>query len=160
MLKNPKFNPNIKVEDLKNPDKPVPLINAVLTGNVIPDSMRNNFVEALIRLKVDTTPLANEIFSNAAIINYGIDNLDGRLIPALKNKDKKFAQTLILNGANVNVADSDGNSVLHLAMYCNDFALIKYIIAAGADVNAVNKTESQTPLFYAEKSEIQSEYQS
>ena len=151
LLKNPKFNPNIKVEDLKNPDKPVPLINAVLTGNVIPDSMRNNFVEALIRLKVDTTPLANEIFSNAAIINYGIDNLDGRLIPALKNKDKKFAQTLILNGANVNVADSDGNSVLHLAMYCNDFTLIKYIIAAGADVNAVNKTESQTPLFYAEK---------
>lgn len=151
LIKKNGFNPNIRVEDLKNPENSMPLLNAVLFGQVIPDPHRDAFVAALIKLKVDTTTLADEKFSNSAIVEYGIDQLGGRLITALQNKNIKLAEALIRSGADVNSVDSDGNSVLHLAMCFNKLSLIKLIISAGANINAVNKTESQTPLFYAEK---------
>lgn len=83
---------------------------------------------------------------------------NGRL-QAYRRPDTAIASTmksLLDKQANVNIADEDGNTPLHLAMEAGDGAMIKALIAAGANVNAVNK-EGKTPMHKGAEKNISGE---
>ena len=58
---------------------------------------------------------------------------------AIMNKNKKIAEYLIKNGANLNISDNNLNSSLHLAVINNDLELIKILLKYGANPLLVNK---------------------
>jgi ankyrin repeat protein len=51
--------------------------------------------------------------------------------------DPTIAQSLIQYGANMNVRDDGGSTALSLALYNDNFEVIKLLIHRGADVNTV-----------------------
>ncbi|MCB9493755.1 MAG: ankyrin repeat domain-containing protein [Epsilonproteobacteria bacterium] len=66
------------------------------------------------------------------------------LMIAVENKDYGQVQSLLAQGANVNIAANDGVSPLMLAITSAEYDLVKLLIAHGADVNATDK-RGQTP---------------
>ena len=61
-------------------------------------------------------------------------------------KTPELANLLISSGAEVDVIDVRGETVLHLAAYANNLELVKLFIEKGANVNYQNKSTGQTAL--------------
>ena len=55
---------------------------------------------------------------------------------------------ILKTGMNINITNEDGNTCLHKAMIKDNERMINYLVARGADINALNSFK-QTPLFYA-----------
>jgi ankyrin repeat protein len=72
----------------------------------------------------------------------------GTLIDAAKANDSAGALALIKDKADVNVAESDGTTPLHYAVYHDDVALVETLLKAGAKASVANKFGS-TPLLEA-----------
>jgi palmitoyltransferase ZDHHC13/17 len=54
------------------------------------------------------------------------------------------------DGVAVNSTDAEGNTALHWASYNDELDVARYLVdEAGADIDAVNRTESHTPLHHA-----------
>lgn len=53
-------------------------------------------------------------------------------------------------GADINVSDSHGISPIHAAAYANKFEMLGFLIARGANVEAITEND-ETPLFLAAK---------
>ena len=70
---------------------------------------------------------------------------------AIKKRDYKKLQQLILNGADVNVQNEQGVTPLFLAANQNDAQMVHALLQAGADVNHKTKT-GQDVFLYAENS--------
>lgn len=70
------------------------------------------------------------------------------LFSAALDGDLVQLQTLLAAGADVNAADADGNTALHLAARQGHLDAVKALLAAGADVNAAD-AQGWTPLFKA-----------
>lgn len=89
------------------------------------------------------------------LLSYGakIDPLQEDETPALVlaviNTEPDFIFFLLSKGASVNVADHRGLTPLHAVMYRNNATLVKKLLDAGADVNAVMKDGGHTPLHLA-----------
>eukprot|EP01133_Synstelium_polycarpum_P005917 gene5917-6849_t len=49
----------------------------------------------------------------------------------------------------INIGDTSGNTALHHAVLKRQRAFVKYLLEAGAQVDAANKTDGQTPLHWA-----------
>jgi ankyrin repeat protein len=64
------------------------------------------------------------------------------------NKAREIAMTLIRGGADVNLADNDGISPLHVAVVCNMREIIEALCNANAELNPRNE-EGETPLEWA-----------
>jgi len=62
--------------------------------------------------------------------------------------DRKIAERLIKQGADVNAQDSFGMTPLHTAVISNRRDVAELLIARGADINA-RSHRGQTPLFWA-----------
>ncbi len=69
------------------------------------------------------------------------------LLTSCLGGEPKKAEMLVEAGANINVADKDGNTPLHAAI-CGSNRLVSYLIESGADVEIKNG-EEMTPLRYA-----------
>jgi uncharacterized protein len=67
------------------------------------------------------------------------------LIDAVKANDSAGAVALIKDKADVNVAESDGTTALHYAVYHDDVALVESLLKAGAKA-AVTNSYGSTPL--------------
>ncbi len=67
---------------------------------------------------------------------------------AVKNGHFEVVRYLVLQGADVNWADSSDNSVLHYACAYGWRAIVELLMAAGANCNAMNMWKL-TPLFIA-----------
>ena len=59
-----------------------------------------------------------------------------------------IADKLIKYGANIDAVDNDGNSVLHICAWLNQYDLISYFVEKGCSMNACNK-QWRTPLMVA-----------
>jgi ankyrin repeat protein len=55
---------------------------------------------------------------------------------------------LLSSGADINLRDEDGRSLLFVASYHEHFDVIKYLLSSGADINLRNK-RGESPLFVA-----------
>lgn len=59
-----------------------------------------------------------------------------------------FLKLFIMNNVNINQKNSNGNTSLHEAIYCNNYDIIKMLIKKKADVNSQNN-KLETPLHIA-----------
>ncbi len=70
------------------------------------------------------------------------------LLDAAKNGHHKVVSYLLLHGADKNAANEDGDSLLHTVCTKRNLALVKLVLAAGANTE-VRGQEQFTPLCYA-----------
>lgn len=87
--------------------------------------------------------IITSLLSEGADINAKKEEF-GRVYPFLlyavdRSKNIEIVEFLISKGANVNAADSDGKTALHLAASRGDKKLVELLIGKGADVNAKDK---------------------
>ncbi|CAG9834512.1 unnamed protein product [Diabrotica balteata] len=68
---------------------------------------------------------------------------------ATKFGNLEEVQQLIAIGAIINEVDSDGLTSLHIAADCKHVEVAKYLLAHGADVNAIEMSEDRSPLHFA-----------
>ena len=69
--------------------------------------------------------------------------LNAELIQAIINKkDLSIIEEIIVRGADVNYADKDGETVLHLACQNGHSEIVKILIDRGADVKQGSKNGS------------------
>ena len=73
---------------------------------------------------------------------------DVPLINAVKQKDATAVRALLQKRVDVNVAEGDGATALHWAVYRDDLPIVDLLIGAGAKVNAANDLKI-TPLYLA-----------
>jgi ankyrin repeat protein len=60
---------------------------------------------------------------------------------ALENKTQ-YAQSLIEQGqANLNIKDLEGNTPLHIAVQCNNYAMVDFLCKKGAHLDIKNKKQ-------------------
>lgn len=71
------------------------------------------------------------------------------LADAAQNDDQQAVAALLRQKADVNAAQGDGMTALHWAVVNGDAALVKTLLAAGANVKAATRDEGLTPLFLA-----------
>jgi len=74
---------------------------------------------------------------------------DLRLVNAAKEYDRTQVRDLLRQKFAVNQSTPDGMTALHWAVYNNDVEMAKMLVEAGANVKAVTRLESLTPLFMA-----------
>lgn len=72
----------------------------------------------------------------------------GQLLQAVKTGDLDAVQRLVLEGHDLNSADEDGQTPLHLAIGEGYFQAAEFLINKGANVNARTKS-GKTPLLYS-----------
>jgi ankyrin repeat protein len=69
-----------------------------------------------------------------------------KLVDAAKTGDIDAVRALLKEKANVNEAQGDGMTPLHWAVYSNNFEVAELLVRSGADVKAVTRLDSSTPL--------------
>src|SRR5688572_26732475 len=74
--------------------------------------------------------------------------IDAQLIEAVKAGDTKTAAAVLKRKVDVNVAQPDGTTALHWAVYQDDLPVVRLLVRAGANVNAAN-INGMTPLMLA-----------
>ncbi len=155
MVKNPQVDPNLELTDSFSVNSDSHILAVAMKSKIFTPQVRGELIKILTERFTNTECLTKisdyDNFLNAELLQYGIDPLNGLLLHAVKTHKIDFVRQLISIGADVNDADSDGNTVLHWAIMLGDSSVIRMLIAAGADVNAVNKSDLQTPLFRAEQ---------
>lgn len=77
---------------------------------------------------------------------------DTRLADAAQKGDAVRVRALLKQNVDVNAAQGDGSTALHWAADQDDLEIAKLLLAAGANVKAVTRLESVTPLHMAAKS--------
>jgi uncharacterized protein len=73
-----------------------------------------------------------------ALVSMAAVGTDLRLIEAVKDRDVATVRALLRQKVDVNVAQADGATALHWAVYRNDAAITGLLLAAGARPNARN----------------------
>lgn len=104
-------------------------------------------------MSVRTLLFASRLGLTASLLGFGASGLllaaDTRLADAAMQGDKDAVQSLIKQHADVNAPQGDGSTALHWAAYRDDAAMVKALIAAGANVKAATREGAITPLFMA-----------
>jgi len=70
------------------------------------------------------------------------------LVYAIRNKYYDMAKMMIVKGANVNVCDNEGYTPLLRAVINNNVEIATLLVYAGADINATNFIEPNTPFLF------------
>lgn len=72
---------------------------------------------------------------------------DFRLVDAAQQGDIQAVLSLVAEEVDLNVAQGDGMTALHWAVYRNDLEMSELLVKAGADIRVVTRAEALTPLF-------------
>ena len=99
-----------------------------------------NCSESDMRLRIERIELA--ISEREKILRDFIETLD--------ENNNLLSLALIKNGNNVNVEDSNGNTILHHLTRTSNLEVIKSCLLAGCNINKTNK-DGETALFIAER---------
>ena len=105
-----------------------------------------SLVNAVNRENVNAT---RKLLNNGANVNQNNGNGRSPLMQASFIGNSELVKLLLAKGADVNKADSDGNTALHFATVENYLGITRLLLAApGIQVNKVNK-DGETPLIVA-----------
>lgn len=107
----------------------------------------------------DINTFLNHAYEGAQSHTKGFEFWDAHIdTPPMKSNEQLFAaiiegdieqiQRLIEEGLNVNLADENGCTLVHLAAFNNKKEIVEFLFEKGANINAVDK-EQRTPLHYA-----------
>lgn len=102
-------------------------------------------IESLTKILDTISPDSRVNLNSIVERDFGRNRLLGLVS---KKKTLDIAIKLINLGVNVNLADKDGETPLHLAVKNGSLELVKMLIAAGADVNFCNNAK-HSPLYIA-----------
>lgn len=112
----------------------IPVLDAVADGNV-----------QAVKQHVDAGTDINDTFvpGRPGVHAYGASSLH----LAVLSGHKKITSLLLDNGAEINIRaqDESGGTPLHWAAWVSNREMVKFLVEAGADVNALDKT-GFTPL--------------
>jgi len=75
--------------------------------------------------------------------------MDNLLTKAIDNNDVKFVKELIDKGADVNQANTYGETPLHIAAENGQLDVARLLLDRGAEVNQARTTDGETPLSIA-----------
>ena len=84
----------------------------------------------------------------------GVDSLTPFLCAARHCAEARIFKLLVERGADRTAIDSAGNSALHLAAAAGNLTAIKFTIQAGRNPNVKRKSDEQTPIMAAAKSQF------
>lgn len=99
-----------------------------------------------MRLNASSATVLSAVFLTATCLSAAGQDL--RLVDAMKRRDLPKLQALLSQGVDVDVPQGDGATALHWAVYWDEEAAVDQLVAARANVNAVNDL-GVTPLFLA-----------
>ena len=156
LLKTGKINPNAEVVDSTYNQYSGPLLKAILSGRI---QKRDLLIEELLKQGADANAVLDrtpQFASTLPLVLFkqgGIDKLENKLIPALKQGSSsiEIIHVLLLLNHDVTETDELGNTALHHAAKNGMFDVVALLVASGANINAKNDI-GETPLFYAERS--------
>lgn len=77
-----------------------------------------------------------------------IKSMEKQLLTAVEQRETATVLSLLQQGANINVTDSQGRTPVMIATYGNDIKTAKALIKAGANVNIQDKMKNN-PFLYA-----------
>uniref|UniRef100_A0A914YGV6 FYVE-type domain-containing protein n=1 Tax=Panagrolaimus superbus TaxID=310955 RepID=A0A914YGV6_9BILA len=100
-----------------------------------------------VAVEKENKPFLNLLVSQSNV-NVNIPDLKGRTpleLALLEKKNLEFAGNLVENGADLNVADKEKQSLLHKAVREDNFAVIQFLTSKSANVNIVDSSNA-TPL--------------
>jgi ankyrin repeat protein len=83
-----------------------------------------------------------------AVLGLGAAGTDTTLLTALKNGDTAAVRSLATNAAEINKAETDGTTPLHVAVLRNDSDSVDVLLRAGANVKTATRY-GVTPLYLA-----------
>ena len=111
-------------------------------------------VRSILNFKQSTG--SNDLASNI-IPDLNIKNSRDQtpLLIALDSEQHSIAQTLIDEGANVNIVNSEGLTLLHQALIKKDMRSAMFLLNYGADIQMRTRS-NETPLQLAVKNQIES----
>ena len=89
------------------------------------------------------------MFLAVALLTAGILPDDRALLDATKRGDVVAVKAALKQGADVNAAQGDGLTALHLAAQEGNLEIVKVLLAAKANANAKSKIGEYTPLHLA-----------
>ena len=92
------------------------------------------------------------------LLRYGADpNVRNHqdYVPLHQTSDEDVAGSLVNHGADVSIADREGNSSLHLAAFEGNEPLVSFLLEKGANAELKNE-DGDTPLDYAAMSSVYS----
>ena len=99
-------------------------------------SVSQNFLDRKSLVNETLLGLIASSLSRAQLLESPARDSSTPLQKALMLKNTAFAAALLKHGANMNVTDQDGWTLLHTAVYDNDLSTVTLLLDHGADPNA------------------------
>ena len=101
----------------------------------------------------DLTEMSILLIENGADVNFQESGQGWfPLMFAVSNNNDVIVRKILEKECNVNLADFDGNTCLHLATSSDNEVLVKYLLDKNANKNVVNK-DNESPLSIAKENE-------
>eukprot|EP00698_Gefionella_okellyi_P025620 TRINITY_DN9445_c0_g1_i1.p1 TRINITY_DN9445_c0_g1~~TRINITY_DN9445_c0_g1_i1.p1 ORF type:complete len:1511 (-),score=407.47 TRINITY_DN9445_c0_g1_i1:142-4404(-) len=131
-------------------DKPTEQV----AGKITPPSSDTPVSTTSTASAAPSTPKAEPAASSPAPFTLNEPIVDTPMVAAIKSGDDVLQKvsTLIQQGSDVNAADAEGTTALHVAARAGDRELVTLLLQRGANVNAGTRT-GVTPLLLAIQSE-------
>ncbi|MFT5442042.1 MAG: ankyrin repeat protein [Myxococcota bacterium] len=96
-------------------------------------------------------PMVDHLIARGADVNQRLENGANALYYAINKRDTHSVRTLIENGSSVKGTDKSAPPIIFAAGMHN-VEVVRLLVEAGADVNAVNKKNGFTPLYQSVRS--------
>ena len=116
-------------------------------------TFENGYSPLIDACERDLTEASIMLIDNGADINFlDKDQRWSPLMWAITNNNEVITQKILEKNCDLNLADSDGNSALHLATSSENDTLVRMLLNKNANKNLVNN-ENMTPLQIAKENE-------
>ncbi|KAJ8684588.1 hypothetical protein QAD02_020380 [Eretmocerus hayati] len=121
------------------PQRTIAFSNIGMTASLVKCNWKSkNMIDIGLRLVEYAIELKKWNFVNSLLSHgVGLQNMSQILLSAAKDDNVVLLKILVKNGANVNIIDKFGTTVLHFVVWNKNHNLVKFLLDKGAQVNAI-----------------------